>query len=315
VLGFRAPLLAVVFIDPEIVIHYVADGHNDVLSVAAILWAMALRERSVVAATLLAIVSGTIKASYTIVALLIVHGEQRRGRQIAIAGTILVGTLVVSALAGGRAYLHGLTWHASANTLAVPVWQQAMHAGAILAAVVAIATAIYKRTLFEAAYTLPAFTAAMYSWYLVLGIPYAVLNRRYAVAFFTIGVMGVRVRRGALKGVDKSSDGVAAFLDERYWRAVCSDQETLGDCAVWFADYMGLTRLDGVGHKRIAHERRGDPALQQRGVHRRLRQFDKAYGLRVAAVRIDPRAGGDFVEIVQCRNRHRRADVSPMQSV
>ena len=196
-LGFAAPLLAVVFLDPEIVFNYVVEGHNDVLAVAAILAAMALWKHNRIAAIVLAIAAGTIKAPYALLALLVSADESRLVRRLQFASIIAVGTVAVS-VAGGAPYLHALTWHASANSLAgISIAQRTMHALAAGVAIAAVGMAVvFRRTVINAVWTFPALAATTYSWYMALGIPYAVMERRHAATLFVLFPVGCYLVNG-----------------------------------------------------------------------------------------------------------------------
>jgi hypothetical protein len=190
-LGFAAPLLAVVFLDPEIVFNYVVEGHNDVLAVAAILAAMALWKHNRIAAIVLAIAAGTIKAPYALLALLVSADESRLVRRLQFASIIAVGTVAVS-VAGGAPYLHALTWHASVNGVAgISIVRQTIHALAAGVAIAAVGMAVvFRRTVINAVWTFPALAATLYTWYMALGIPYAVMERRHAATLFVLFPVG-----------------------------------------------------------------------------------------------------------------------------
>ncbi len=99
-LRFGTPLIAVVALDPQIVESYVFDAHNDILAVAAVLAAMAIAKKSRIAAIVLAIAAGSIKAPYALLALLVSAGEPSLRRRTGVAAIIAVGTVAVSAAGG-----------------------------------------------------------------------------------------------------------------------------------------------------------------------------------------------------------------------
>jgi hypothetical protein len=186
-LGFGIPLLAIFLLDPEFIRYYAFDAHNDVLAVAAVLSAMAFAKRSRIAAIILGIAAGSIKANYTFLALLVAAGEETLPRRLGVAVTIAAGTVAVSAL-GGLPYLHALTSQVAANGVAnFSFVTRASHAIAAVSAITAVFAAVmFRRTLFCATYTLPALAAQTLHWYAALGLPYAVFERRHAAVYFTI---------------------------------------------------------------------------------------------------------------------------------
>jgi hypothetical protein len=186
-LRFGTPLLAVVALDPQIVDNYIFDAHNDVLALAAVLAAMALAKRSRIAAIVLAIAAGLIKAPYALLALLVSVDEPSLLRRTGVAAIIAVGTVAISAV-GGSAYLHALTFHGvQYGVNEFSLLTTTIHALAAAAAIAAIGAAvIFRRTLFSAVWLFPALAAQALHWYAALGIPYAVMERRNAALFFTL---------------------------------------------------------------------------------------------------------------------------------
>jgi hypothetical protein len=185
-LGFGVPVLAVFCLDPEVIFNYVADGHNDILAVASILGAMALYGRSRSIAILGALTAGAIKAPYIVPALLVASVDESRARRVWIAATILVGTLLVSAV-GGPAYLAALTWHGANNAMGQPGLQRFLHGLAALAVLLIVAFAVrFRRTLWPGALLFPELFAAGYAWYGIAGLPYAVARRKGCAAFLIL---------------------------------------------------------------------------------------------------------------------------------
>jgi hypothetical protein len=186
-LRFGTPLLAVVALDPQIVDNYVFDAHNDILAVAAVLAAMAIAKRSRIAAIVLAIAAGLIKAPYALLALLVSVDEPSLPRRTGVAAIVAVGTVAISAV-GGSAYLHALTWHGVEYGIGeFSLLTTSVHALAAAVAIAAICAAIiFRRTLFSAVWVFPALAAQSLHWYAALGIPYAVVQRRNAAFFFAL---------------------------------------------------------------------------------------------------------------------------------
>lgn len=191
-LAFGAPAIAMILLDPEIVLKFVVDAHNDILAVAAILVGMALYNRSKVAAFVVASVAGGLKVPYMVPALLAASSEIKLPRRLTFATLIAVGTAVLSII-GGIPYYDSLActtcaWkgHFNAGSHAGPT--TVLHvlgaAGAIVAVVVVV---VYRRTLWTAALLFALLFASGFPWYVIAGLPYAALDRR-GMAAFAIGL-------------------------------------------------------------------------------------------------------------------------------
>ncbi|MBD5635009.1 MAG: hypothetical protein IAI49_11075 [Candidatus Eremiobacteraeota bacterium] len=176
--------LALFALDPALFANFVVDGHNDILAIAFVLAAAALRERAWPLAVLLAACAAGVKLPFVVIAPLAFAGEPSAKKRLAFASATVVAGCGLS-LAGGPQYLAALraTFALYGATLADPatvVLKSALLACAVAAVVAAMVRRRFVPTL---SWTFVAFGASLFGWYLAWGIPYAVAERRWLPGF------------------------------------------------------------------------------------------------------------------------------------
>jgi len=184
-LGARDGELAVALLNPGLIGYFVFDGHNDLVGVALILWAMALRERSAVASALLAIAAGGMKAPFLAIGTLAFARSARPVARLTGAAAVFAGGFALSAVFGGRDYLRAIraTSYLYRDALHDPV-VNALHALLATTALAAIVLAVTTRRSWPtAAWSFLALAASVFGWYTVWGLPYAIFERRWLAPF------------------------------------------------------------------------------------------------------------------------------------
>ncbi|MBD5657688.1 MAG: hypothetical protein IAI50_21305 [Candidatus Eremiobacteraeota bacterium] len=184
-LGFPAISLAVVALNPALVSNYVLDGHNDLVAVALVLWAMVLVERSAIAAIAFGVLAGAVKLPFlAIAALAFTTIASRRVRVACIAALVVAGIAVYAAF-GGRGFVLAVqtTSRLYGEALADPL-TNIIHGALVITAVGFIAAAVFNdRYVPTAAWSFGALAATFFGWYVPWGTPYAVVERRWFLPF------------------------------------------------------------------------------------------------------------------------------------
>jgi hypothetical protein len=184
-LKYSAAEVALVALNPGLIDSFVLDGHNDVIAVALVLWAIASQRRVPALGIVCAILAGGMKLPFIAIgALGFAAGRDLRGRLVG-AAAIVAGGVAVSALLGGSEYLAAMGSTARVFRFAVadPA-TNAVHGLLALSALAAIIAAVVaKRYWPSASWSFVALTVACFGWYAAWGLPYAVLERRWLAAF------------------------------------------------------------------------------------------------------------------------------------
>jgi hypothetical protein len=179
-LGMPARIRNVAALNPGFMLQYISNGHNDLLAIVVLVWAAACVRKCPALAFGLIAAAGLIKLPYAILGLPILTIV--RPLPVRIAGT--AGALaVVGALswaAGGAGYGNALGSHV--HDFHPDFAQHA--AGAVAVALVALSW-FRSRRLQSAVWIMPTLSAALYSWYFVWGLPYA-LGRRRIIGYLLV---------------------------------------------------------------------------------------------------------------------------------
>jgi hypothetical protein len=172
-LGMPKRIRNVVALNPGLMLQYVSNGHNDLMAIVALVWAAAVVRKSPVPAFGLITIAGLFKLPYVILGLPIAAAVRFLPGRIAGTAIAVVSVLAVSWAAGGAGYRDALGGHVRDYH---PDLTQHV-AGAV--ALVLIGAAWFRsRRLQTAVWIMPTLSAALYSWYFVWGLPYALARRR-----------------------------------------------------------------------------------------------------------------------------------------
>jgi hypothetical protein len=176
-----AHAIAVFALNPALHANFVTDGHNDLLAVAFVLAAAALRERSLPLAIFVAACAAGIKLPFLAIAPLAFALEPSVMRRFAAAGATVAVGLVLSFSLGAAGYTSALVQTASIYraTLADPT-VDALRFALLALALGAVAAALCARRFGPTmSWAFVAFGTSLFGWYLAWGIPYAVTERRW----------------------------------------------------------------------------------------------------------------------------------------
>jgi len=177
--------LALVALNPGLMLQFVLDAHNDLVAIALVLWAAALARRSRPAALALAILAGGVKLPFLVVGALAFVGFDSLRARVASAVAAIAGGVALYAILGGGAFLEALSTTSRLYRAALldPV-ANALHVAVALAALAAVALALARRTYAPtAAWSFAALGATFFAWYVPWGMPYAALERRWFAPF------------------------------------------------------------------------------------------------------------------------------------
>ena len=185
--GVPSRILNVFALNPGLMLQYVANGHNDLIAIAALVWAAAVvRKRASLAFGLIAI-AGLFKAPFVLLGLPIVAAV--RSVRLRVAGSIaaFVAVAAISWLGAGNGYFKTLAEYGAKNV--APFVGQI--SGFIAVALIVLAAAGGRR-LRSGVWIVPALGAILFPWYFVWGLPYALARRRvlgYLLVCFPFAAM------------------------------------------------------------------------------------------------------------------------------
>jgi hypothetical protein len=173
--GVPPRLLAIAAMNPAILQQYVADAHNDLLGIVMVVAAAALiRKRRALLATGVTAAAGLVKLPFTVLALPIFAGVERRPLRYACAFSAIALAALVSWLAGGAAYFHGLNVHVPTPG---PVY--ALNAAVSIAALFMLGSAaIGSRRRYSGVWLIAMMSSYIATWYAAYGLPYALARHR-----------------------------------------------------------------------------------------------------------------------------------------
>jgi hypothetical protein len=172
-LGMPARIRNIVALNPGLMLQYVSNAHNDLLAITILVWAAAsVRKYPALTFGLIA-AAGLIKLPYAILGLPILTAVRRL--PVRIAGTVgaLATVAALSWAAGGTGYGKALGGHVHDFHPDI-----AQHAAGVVALALVVWSWFRSRRLQSAVWIMPTLSAALYSWYFVWGLPYALARRR-----------------------------------------------------------------------------------------------------------------------------------------
>lgn len=182
----RVPAATIVLfaLNPALVDQFVANGHNDLAPLTLTLAAFAAARRRPLVAVAFAAAAGAMKAPFAIVGMLAFAALRDVRHRIGYAVAALGGSLALAALFGGHPYLLALQRTAAYYPLNAHLEIRVLYAAAIGAAlgatVLALARRLYNPT---AAWAFASFGVALFPWYVVWGLPYALAEGSSAFIF------------------------------------------------------------------------------------------------------------------------------------
>ena len=185
VLRVPASAIAVFALNPALHANFLADGHNDLLAVACVLAAAALRDRALPLAIFIAACAAGIKLPFLAIAPLAFALEASPLRRLGAAGATVAVGLALSFSFGAAGYASAIVQTASIYraTLADPT-VDALRFALLALALGAVAAALFARRFVPTmSWAFVAFGTSLFGWYLAWGLPYAVAARRWLPAY------------------------------------------------------------------------------------------------------------------------------------
>jgi hypothetical protein len=182
--GVPARLLAVAALDPALWSNFVADAHNDLIGIDAIVAAAALlRFAGGSISCALIVVASAIKLPFAVLALPVLAPVSSRQRRAVMGGIVLAASVALSWWGAGAAYFHGLFVHVPAPG---PVY--ALNLAVTVTALAALLVAAAGGPRFRSAVWFIGFMSSyIATWYLAYALPYA-LGRRRILAYLLIAL-------------------------------------------------------------------------------------------------------------------------------
>ncbi|HTA39456.1 MAG TPA: hypothetical protein VK760_10280, partial [Candidatus Acidoferrales bacterium] len=158
----------------------VANAHNDIIPIDAILAAAVLAKRYPYAAFGAIAIAGLVKLPYAILGLPVLAVVRSKRLRFAGCAAAVAAAVAGSWLGGGQAYARALTNHSFSSHV-----QNAWHVLPLLLAAAALAIAVAGgRRLIGALWIVPSIGAfsspVLFPWYLAWSVPYAIARRRVA---------------------------------------------------------------------------------------------------------------------------------------
>jgi hypothetical protein len=187
--GMKPRMLAIAALNPGLMLEYVANAHNDFIAIVLLVFAAALvRARPLIGLGLVA-VAGLVKLPYAIFGLPVLAAIRPTWFRFAGAAGMLAVVIAVSWIGGGNATepiaVPGL------GSIAIPAYistlighvgsrpEDIIHRAAGLVALVALFLALAGLRRFRTLpWVVPQIAAAVFAWYLVWGLPYALSRHR-----------------------------------------------------------------------------------------------------------------------------------------
>lgn len=180
-------LIAMFALNPALIFHFIADGHNDIIAVALILFGFGAARTMPWLGTVIAAMAGLIKLPYLLPSILVARAFQQLSMKLLAGIAILVTVAAGSWLWGGHAYLYGLTHHVQGNTTGETHFHWALHALFVLADLIGVGFAVlFGRYFSPITYMFPTLFAVVHPWYLMAGLPYALQNGGAAFTIFLL---------------------------------------------------------------------------------------------------------------------------------
>jgi len=172
-LGMPARIRNVVALNPGLMLQFVANGHNDLVPIVLLVWAAAsVRVQTALAFGLIA-AAGLVKLPFVVLGLPIIAAVRSLRARVAGSIVVLAAVGALSWAVGGAGYLDSLVGHVRRYP------EDPAHQLAALAALALIVLAAAGgRRLRSGVWIMPMLSAAIYSWYFIWGLPYALARRR-----------------------------------------------------------------------------------------------------------------------------------------
>jgi hypothetical protein len=186
-LGISEALIAMFALNPALIFHFIADGHNDIIALALILIGFSAAQKAPWLGVLIAAMAGLVKLPYVILSILVARAFEKLPMKILSGIAIPIVVAVGSWFWGGHAYLYGLTHHVQGNTTGETHFHWALHTLFVLTGIFGVIAAVLFGKFFSPiAYMFPTLFAVVHPWYLIAGLPYALQNGRAAFTTFLI---------------------------------------------------------------------------------------------------------------------------------
>jgi hypothetical protein len=194
--GAKPRMMAIAALNPGLMLEYVANAHNDFIAIVLIVFAAAMmRARPLVGLGLVA-VAGLVKLPYAIFGLPVLAAIRPVWLRYTGAFAMLAVVIVVSWTGGGPATVPVTL--PVLGTIAIPAYiatlvghvgsrpEDIIHRFAGLVAIVALFAAMAGMRRYRTVpWVVPQIAAAVFAWYLVWGLPYA-LNRHRALSYLLV---------------------------------------------------------------------------------------------------------------------------------
>jgi len=172
-LGLPSRIRNVAALNPGLMLQFVANGHNDLFPIVLIVWGAATVRARPPLAFLLIAAAGLVKLPYVVLGLPILTPIRLRWAILTGSALTITAVAAISWAIGGTAYVASLGAH-------VHEYPQdlAQHAAALMAFVLIVLATASQRRLRAAVWIVPMLSAAVYPWYFLWGLPYALTHRR-----------------------------------------------------------------------------------------------------------------------------------------
>jgi hypothetical protein len=179
---------AIVAINPMLVNQFVANGHNDIIGVTFVLFALAAVAELPLLAAVLVACGSLVKITMLALGLVVFAGRGRLARRTGYVALAVVLTLGASVEFGGPAYMHTLLHQGLSVNHATQLTSSIVMTRVLAACAVAILALGFMRgdVLRAGAWPLCALTGLIYPWYLIWGLPYAIRAKAAAAHYLIL---------------------------------------------------------------------------------------------------------------------------------
>ena len=187
---FGTAIVALVVLNPFLYEQYVVTPHNDLLPIVSVTAAfIAARRRPIIAMVGVA-AAGLMKLPFVVIGALAFAPLPNRMARLALAAASAVVALVISALWGGPAYIRSLAGTIHNHSLNHPELPMLL---TLIVGVSILLALLDRPRLRGAALCFSAVGAFPYPWYVIWGLPYALVDRASLALFLivlpTLGAM------------------------------------------------------------------------------------------------------------------------------
>lgn len=166
-------------LNPMLWFYFVVNAHNDLLAIALCLSAIAIVRRHPRFAVALIATAGAVKISFLVIGCCVFARLRSRAKILFASIASVLFSLLISWIVGGNRYFGNLLGYAHGRNAGRAPDVQVLAAAMATCALLVIGSTVLTRRIYPAvAWIFPLAAPLAFPWYLVWGLPYAIVVRR-----------------------------------------------------------------------------------------------------------------------------------------